>query len=169
MLFWYAGVSFVVVWAVFRSPALDYRLVMLGAVLPLVEGPLGGPWVLHTLAGAVGTLAAVMLATGHRRLLRRQLIGLPIGLMLHLALDGTFTRAELFWWPVLGGEALGSGGLPGLDRSVLAWVLLEIVGIASAVWAWHRFGLGDPGRRRDFLRTGQLDRRLTGEGAVRGC
>ncbi len=139
-----------VVWAVFRSPTLDYRLVMLGALLPLVEGPLGGPWVLHTLAGAAGTLALVVLATRHRRLLRRRLIGLPIGLLLHLGLDGTFTRAELFWWPALGGDALGSGGLPGLDRGLAVMILLEAVGVACGVWAWGRFGLADPAPAREL-------------------
>ena len=33
MILWFAGVSFVFVWWVFRSPALDYRLVMLGSIL----------------------------------------------------------------------------------------------------------------------------------------
>jgi hypothetical protein len=49
MFLWFAGVSLVFVWAVFKSPALDYRLVMLGAVLPLGEVALGGPRLLHTL------------------------------------------------------------------------------------------------------------------------
>ena len=43
MILWFAGVSFVFVWWVFRSPALDYRLVMLGSVLPVGEAVLGEP------------------------------------------------------------------------------------------------------------------------------
>ena len=55
MVLFYAGVAWVAVWTIFRSPALDYRLVMLGAVLPVVELPLGtGP--LHTLLAPVGVL-----------------------------------------------------------------------------------------------------------------
>lgn len=169
MLLWYAGVSFVVVWSVFRSPAIDYRLVMLGAVLPVGEGLVGGPWVLHTLLACVLVLAAVMLATQHRRLLRRRLIGLPIGLLLHLALDGTFTRASLFWWPFLGGGALGEDGLPGFDRSAGIRVVLELVGLACLVWSYRRFGLDDATRRREFLRTGHLDRRLAGGAPVPEC
>jgi hypothetical protein len=36
------------------------------------------------------------------------------------------------------------------------------------VWAYRRFGLDDPERRRRFLRTGQLDRELMGDGGA-GC
>ena len=63
MFLWFIGVSFVFVWMVFRSPALDYRLVMLGSVLPLGEVVLGGPRVLHTLLAAVALLVLVVLAT----------------------------------------------------------------------------------------------------------
>ena len=63
MFFWFAGLSFVLVLIVFSSPALDYRLVMAGAVLPVIEGPLGGPWVLHTLIAPVIVLTMVMLLT----------------------------------------------------------------------------------------------------------
>lgn len=164
MLLWFAGASFVIVWTVFRSPALDYRLVMLGAVLPVGEALVGGPWVLHTLTVGVAALGIVMLATRQRRLLRRRWIGLTIGLLLHLALDGTVSRTELFWWPFLGSEALGQGPLPELDRAGGINVVLELIGLACLLWAYRRFGLDDPARRGDFLRTGHLDRALAREG-----
>ncbi|MDZ7733962.1 MAG: hypothetical protein U5R31_13630 [Acidimicrobiia bacterium] len=132
-----------VVWAVFRSPALDYRLVMLGAVLPIGEVVIGGTWVLHTLVGAVVVLFALVLATSRRRLLRRRLIGLPIGILLHLVLDLTWTRAELFWWPFAGGDALG-GQLPALGRPVALLLLMDLAGAVALVWAYRRFGLDDP-------------------------
>ena len=72
MLLWYVGVSVAFVWNVFRSPALDYRLVMVGSVLPLTEVVLGGPRLLHTLVFTVALLGVIMLATQHRRLLRRR-------------------------------------------------------------------------------------------------
>ncbi len=55
MLLWFAVLALVLVAQVFDSPNLDYRLVVLGAVLPVAEGVLGGPWLLHTLpfCGAV--------------------------------------------------------------------------------------------------------------------
>ncbi len=69
MFFWYLGLSWVAVWAVFRSPALDYRLVMAGAVLPVIELPFGtGP--LHTLLAPVIVLTAVMVATQGKRLVK---------------------------------------------------------------------------------------------------
>ena len=49
MFLWFAGLSLVLVTIVFSSPALDYRMVMLGSVLPLLDGVTGGAWVLHTM------------------------------------------------------------------------------------------------------------------------
>lgn len=163
MVLWFAGVSFVVVWAVFRSPALDYRLVVLGAVLPVGEVVLGGPRLLHTLVFSAALLFLVVLVTGRRRLLRRRLIGLPIGMMLHLVLDGIWARSEVFWWPFLG-WSFGTGDLPVLERGGAAIVLLELIGLACLVWVWRRFGLEDPRRRRELVRTGHLDRRLAAGG-----
>ena len=158
MLLWFAGMSVVLVLFVFRSPALDYRLVILGAVLPVGEGLVGGPWLLHTLVVAVAALTLVMLATQQRRLLRRRLIGLPIGILVHLVLDGVWARSEVFWWPFLGWSSLGEGGLPELDRPLAVIVLLDVVGVAALVWCWRSFGFSDPERRDRFLRTGQLPR-----------
>ena len=117
MILWFAGVSFVFVWWVFRSPALDYRLVMLGSILPVGEVVLGGPRLLHTLLGPVALLVLIMLATQKRRLVRRRWIGIPIGMLMHLVLDGIWARAEVFWWPFLGTD-FGAGGLPELGHSV---------------------------------------------------
>jgi len=159
VLLWFVGPAVAVVWLVFRSPALDHRVVALGAVLPLAEGVTGGPHALHTLAGAVLALAVVMAVTRRRRLVRRRWLGLPIGLFLHLALDGAVTRAELFWWPFFG-WSFGGGGLPELDRGVPLLVLLELAGAGACWWGWCTFDLADPVRRRAFLRTGQVDRAL---------
>jgi hypothetical protein len=159
VLLWFVGPSVAIVWLVFRSPALDYRVVAAGALLPLLEAATGGPRVLHTLLGAVVALALVMVATRGRRLVRRRWLGLPIGLFLHLALDGAFTRAELFWWPFLG-WSLGGGGLPELDRPLVVVVLLEVAGAAALWWCAQAFGLDDPARRQVMLRTGQVDRAL---------
>ena len=158
MFLWFAGLSVLAVWKVFQSPALDYRYVMLGSVLPVAEVVFGGPRVLHTLLGAVVALVVVMLATRNRRLLRRQILGIPIGLFMHLVLDGVWADTHIFWWPCFG-SSFGSGGLPELDRGL--WFLpMEAIGAVALVYAWRRFGLADPGRRRTFIRTGRIDRDL---------
>jgi hypothetical protein len=156
VLLWFAGGAFVLVWLVFRSPAVDYRLVILGALLPLVELPFGSPRVLHSLAGSVGLLALAMLLTPRRRLMQRRLVAIPIGTFLHLVLDGMWTRTDAFWWPFTG-LGWSDERLPELSRGGFD-VVLELVGAAALWWCWTRFGLADPARRRRFLRTGQLDR-----------
>lgn len=159
MLLWFAGLSVVLVWSVFRSPALDYRLVVAGSLLPLFDAVLGGPRVLHTLIGAVVMLAAVMLGTQQRRLLRRRIIGVPIGVMVHLVLDGTWTDTDVFWWPFTG-WSFGGSGLAELGRPWPVVVVLEAAGAAALWWCWRTFGLDDPDRRRTLVRTGQLPRHL---------
>ncbi|MDQ3145705.1 MAG: hypothetical protein M3R01_02015 [Actinomycetota bacterium] len=159
MLFWFAGLAFLAAWVVFRDPALDHRLIVAGALLPdLVDAPTGGVWLGHTVAGSVLLLAAVMILTRGRRGLRRQLLALPIGTLLHLVLDGAWADTDVFWWPAFG-FGFGSSGVPALERG-LANLPLEVVGLGVAVWAWRRFRLTEAGRRRQFLRTGRLGRDL---------
>jgi hypothetical protein len=159
MILWFATLSVVIVWQVFRSPALDYRLVMLGAVLPVGEVVFGGPRLLHTLVFSVVVLTVVMLATQHRRLLRRRLISLPIGMLMHLVLDGVWTQAEIFWWPAFG-WTFADGVLPELDRPAGVIIVMEAIGLAAGVWCWRAFGFSDPRRLREFVRTGHLPRDL---------
>lgn len=163
MILWFAGMSVVLVWNVFRSPALDYRLVMLGAVLPVGEVLLGGARLAHTLLFAVVLLCVVMLATRRRRLLRRRLIGLPIGILMHLVLDGVWAVAAVFWWPAFG-WSFADGPLPELDRPLGVIVLLDAAGLVALLWCWRAFGFNDRRRLDGFLRTGQLPRDLVGEG-----
>ena len=155
MLIWFAVLSVLGVALVFRSPGIDYRTVILGSILPLVEGATGGPKVLHSLLGAVALLGIVMLATRRRRLLRRRLLGIPIGMMAHLVLDGAFTVTRIFWWP-LAGTSFGSGQIPEWDHLGVSLVL-EVVGVAVGFWAWRWFGLDDPVRRQRFFSDGRLD------------
>lgn len=155
MILWFVVLSVVLVAVVFRSPAIDHRTVVLGALLPLVEGLFGGPRLLHSVVGAVALLGLVMLATSRRRLVRRRLLGVPIGLMCHLVLDGSFTRTDVFWWPV-SGVAFADGQIPEIDHLVLSLVL-EVVAVAVGVWAWRLFDLADPAKRARLLADGRLD------------
>jgi hypothetical protein len=162
MFFWFLGLAVVIVWLVFRSPALDYRLVALGAVLPLADAVTGGVWVLHTLVVAVVGLLAVVVATRGRRLVQRRWIGVPIGMFLHLVLDGMWTRTEVFWWPAFGWEL--DGPLPEVDRAPLVVAFMELFGALALVWFWRTFRLGEPANRTRFRRTGQLPRDVAAEG-----
>lgn len=156
MLLWFAGGSVVLVWVVFRSPAVDYRLVVLGAVLPLVELPFGSPRVLHSLVGSVVLLVLAMVATPRRRLVQRRLVAVPIGTFMHLLLDGVWADTEAFWWP-FAGVAFSESRLPELARGGVD-VVLELAGAAALWWCWRRFRLDEPARRARFWRTGQVDR-----------
>jgi hypothetical protein len=158
VILWFAGAAFGIVWVVFHDPAIDHRLVMAGALLPdVLDGPTGGRWVSHTLLFSATLLGAVMLGTRHRRVLRRQLLAVPIGTFLHLVLDGMWTDRRTFWWPVYGTHL--DGRLPSLARGA-ADVPLELAGLAVLWWAWRRFRLFEPERRRRFFSTGRLSRDL---------
>jgi hypothetical protein len=156
---WFLGTAFLATWLVFRDPALDHRLVLVGAILPdVLDGPTGRAGVAHSLLASAVLLVVVVLATRGRRRLRRTLVALPIGTFLHLVFDGIWASREVFWWP-LAGTDLGDAELPSIARG-LADVPLELAGAAVLVWAWRRFRLAEPERRRTFLRTGRLGRDL---------
>ena len=155
MVIWFVVASVVIVAEVFRSPLVDYRLVALGALLPLVD--LVVPLALHTLLAPVVMLTVVMVATPRRRLLRRRLLGVPIGAFLHLVLDATWTSTALFWWPLLGFE-LDRADVPEWSRNPWLGVTLELVGVGLGVWAWRRYGLTDGENRRVLIRRGHLAR-----------
>ena len=156
MLIFYAALAAVGVWAIFDSPAIDYRMVMVGAVLPVAEVGLGRPGPLHSLVTAVAVLALVMGLTRGRRLVRRRWLGIPIGLLAHLVLSGTWADTDAFWWPLTGGD-LSAARPPELARGPVT-VVLEIIGIGVAWWWYRRVGLDEPVAREAFRRTGQLPR-----------
>jgi hypothetical protein len=155
VVLWFAGLSAIIVWAVFQSPAVDFRRVMLGSLLPLADLAFG-VHILHTLAAPVLVMAAVMLLNSGKPLRRRAWLGIPIGMLLHQVLDGVWANAELFWWPFAGGDLTSSA--PELERPLPILLALEAVGAVALLWLWGRFGLDDPEARRTFVRTGQMDR-----------
>jgi hypothetical protein len=156
VVLWFVGPSILIVWSVFRSPSADYRIVALGSLLPLLELPIGEPRLLHALAGAAAALVVVMVAGRGRRVVQRRWLGVPIGMMLHLVLDGAWADTDAFWWPFLGVE-WSTSELPELGRGALN-VVLEVVGAAVCWWLYRRFRLDEPERRAAFLRTGRVGR-----------
>lgn len=162
MILWPAGVALGLVWVVFRDPAFDYRMLVVGALVPdLLDAPFGGARLAHTLLGSVVVLAAVMLGTRGRRHLRRSLLALPIGMFAHLVADGMWARTTTFWWPFLGRSL--TGRLPALDHGWAVLLFEELVGGVLVVWCWRRFRLSDPTVRAAFFRTGHLPRDVLGE------
>lgn len=135
MLLWFVGTAAVAVWFVFRDPRFDLRLLAAGAVLPdVVDVPFGQARAAHSLTVAVAVMVVVMFATVGRRALRRRLLAVPIGMMLHLVFDGIFSAAEVFWWPFAG--SWGDVDVPSLARG---WwnVPLEVVGLAMLWWVYR--------------------------------
>jgi hypothetical protein len=154
MFLWFVGTAIVAVWFVFRDPRFDYRLLVVGSVLPLLDALFGGARVMHTLVFSLALLVAVMLLTVNRRRARRLWLGLAIGTLLHLVFDGAWTNTDVFWWP-FGGWSFEDARLPEAARG---WwnIPLELAGLAILVWVWRTARLADPARRRAVVRTGGL-------------
>ena len=154
MLLWYTGVSVVIVLVVFQSVGVDYRLVALGALVPLVlDLPLWRMAYGHSLTVTVGLLVVVMVATiGRPRLVRRRLLCVPIGAFCGLLLSGAWMETDVFWWPFTGAS------IPHVDLfpAVGILVLEELAGLAAWAYVVVRFGLAEPAPRAAFLRTGRL-------------
>lgn len=155
MFFWFVGTVVLAVWFVFRDPAFDYRLLVVGAVLPAaVDAVFGGARMLHSVTFSVALLVVLMLATPGRKPIRKTLLGLPVGTLLHLVFTGAWTNTAVFWWP------FGGWSFDGAQHPVAArgwWnVPLEVIGIGLCWWIVQRADLRDPERRAWFFRTGQL-------------
>ncbi|MGI9646406.1 MAG: hypothetical protein ACR2O6_13955 [Ilumatobacteraceae bacterium] len=154
MFFWFIGTAVVTVGLIFRDPGFDYRLLIVGSVLPLTDGLFGGARALHSVTVSIVLLVVVMLATIGRRRLRKLLLGLPIGMFLHLVFDGAWNDTETFWWPFTGTD-FTADELPVVERGWWSLVL-ELIGLVVCAWLWRRNELGEAARRRAFLHDGQL-------------
>lgn len=154
MFLWYAAVSVVLVHTVFRSVGIDYRLVAGGAMLPLlVDIPWGRPAFGHTLAFPVALMTIIMFATiGRRRLLRRRLLCVPIGVFCGVLLSASWLHPTVFWWPALGWSFPAGHLLPGW------WVVVieELIGLVALWWIIGVGSLYEAAPRREFFRTGRL-------------
>jgi len=123
MFFWFVATAVFTVFYVFRDPGFDYRLLMVGSLIPLASVR-----VLHSVLFGVALLTVLMLAF-RRGARRRMLLGLPIGVLLHLVFTGAWTDQNVFWWPLFG------WGLDGAQHPVAArgwWnVPLELAGVVG--------------------------------------
>ncbi len=158
MFLWFVASAVLGVLFVFDSPAIDYRFVAVGGVTPLLETVSGRPLVLHTLLGSVGLMVLVMAATVGRRVLRRRLLGLPIGTFIFLVAAGAWARTDLFWWPVAGFDGIAGRPIPEFDHPVGVLLLFEGIGLVALVWLVRRFELHTEANRSVLLQTGRLPR-----------
>jgi inner membrane protein len=168
VLLWHLGVGAALVYVTLGRRRIDYRCILLGAVLPdLIDFPLSLAFGWPGRRGPAHTLFAVVLVTvlilltfrGTRRL---SLFGVGVGWLTHLVADGMWLVPRTFLWPAFGTRF---GGMPREPYS--ADLLLhplshlttwggELVGAALLLWCWVAFKLNEPARRGLFLRDGSL-------------
>ena len=155
MFVWFIGSTALAVWLVFRDDRFDYRVLALGALAPdIVDGVAGGTGVAHSITASVAVMAAVMGLTIGKRATRRRWLALPIGMFLHLVVDGVFSDTAVFWWP-FAGVTLDGGSLPSIARGW--WNLpLEVIGLAMLAFLWRRHSLGDATQRTLLVSEGRL-------------
>lgn len=139
MLLWFVGTSMAAVWLVFRDPQFNFRLVVVGALIPdVIDGVGGGAGPMHSVLTVIGLLAIVMLITTGRRPVRKPLLAVIVGLFMHLVFDGAFANTTMFWWP-LGGFATYEQALPSIERGWIN-VGLELAGVGLVVWVRSQIG-----------------------------
>ena len=156
MIVWFAVTAVAAVWFVFRDPRFDYRLLIVGAVVPSCTMIVGG-WLLiiNSVVAAMAVLVVVMLATAGRRPIRRTLLGAPIGMLLHLVFRGVWSSTEVFWWPFTGGDLAASDAVI-TGGGIVGAIIAEVIGCAAAVVLWRRARLNDPAYRSAFVANGHL-------------
>lgn len=169
MILWHMGAAAVIVYVTLGRSRIDYRWILIGAVLPdVIDGLLSmlvytgdsGRGVAHSIAAVVVVAVGVLLLT--RGTTRLSLFGLAVGWLLHLVADGMWRSPETFLWPAFG---------PSFSETPVepyAWDLFvrpldhlstwgaEALGLAALVYLGAAFELHEPERRARFLRDGLL-------------
>ena len=155
MFLWFIGTAVLTVAYVFRDPTFDYRLLIVGSVLPLADAVTGGPGVLHTLVLSLVLMVVVMLSSVGRRPVRKLLARTADRddaaprvrrcLGDHRAVLVAARRVV-----VRGARAARGVARAGSN------VAFELAGLVMVVWIWRRSHLSDPAARRAFVQHGRL-------------
>jgi hypothetical protein len=169
MLLWHLGVAAALVYVTLGRQRIDYRAILLGAVVPdLVDGFLGlflfegpsGRWIAHTLMAPV--VVAIVIVAAARGTTRLALFGVPVGWLTHLVADAMWRAPETFMWPLFGTDFARAPAEPYswdllTDPLAHGWTWAgELAGLVLLAWFWVAFGLGHDGRARLFVRDGYL-------------
>lgn len=171
MLFWHLGMTCAIVFLALGARRIDYRVVLLGAILPdLIDKPIGriffadhfqnGRLYGHTLLVATVTLLAVQLTL--RGATARRWFILPICMLIHQVLDGMWNDPIIWFWPLFGTEfppdPIADYWLEVLTRPLEhPWELVkELIGIGALVFLFRAYRLQEPALRQRFLRKGEL-------------
>ena len=162
------GVAAAIVYVTIGRRRVDYRFVLLGAVLPdLIDGATcwaydcaGGRGIAHSLVANVAvTVAIILVLRGETRL---SVFGVGVGWLLHLVADAMWDAPKTFFWPIAGMDFSTTSAEPYswdlfTDPASHLWTWGgEVAGILILAWFWVAFDLRDAARRVRFLRDGQL-------------
>ena len=163
------GTAMLITYVTLGRRRIDYRFILLGAVLPDAVDPLlglvwfdgpAGRWVAHSLlAVIVVSVAIILLARGARRL---ALFGLGVGWLLHLVADGMWQAPFTFLWPAFGTRFSATPAEPYswdlLTEPLTHWSTWagELMGLMVLAWFFVAFRLGEDDRLRLFVRDGYL-------------
>jgi hypothetical protein len=169
VILWHLGLATVIVYVTLGRRRIDYRYILIGAILPdIVDGMLGlfvfdgpsGRWIAHSLiANVVVTVAIILFFRGETRL---AVFGLGVGWLTHLVGDAMWDAPQTFFWPLAGTGFADSPAEPYSWSLFTApfdhvWTWLgELAGLGVLAWFWVGFELGDQQRRKLFLKDGYL-------------
>lgn len=168
MIFWHLGTAAAIVYVTLGRRRVDYRFVLLGAVLPDVLDAVmcpfyacaGGRGAAHSLLANVAVTVLIILAL--RGEMRLSVFGIGVGWLLHLMADGMWDAPRTFFWPIAG---FGFDATPAepyswdlfTDPAGHAWTWAgELAGLLILAWFVVAFNLRDRDRRRRFFRDGYL-------------
>lgn len=170
MILWHTGVAAVLVYVTLGRRRIDYRFILLGAVLPdAIDAVLAATGAIDTasLRGPAHSLLAVpIVATaiilglrGERRL---AVFGVAVGWLTHLVADGMWNSPRTFLWPLFGdsfdatpAEPYGWSLFTAPGDHLSTWGA-ELIGLAILWWFWVAFRLGTGDRWALFRTDGYL-------------
>lgn len=155
MFIYLPAVSILLTYFIFRSKGIDYRLIALGSLTPvLMDMFIGHASIGHSFVFAVLVLVLIMILTiGRSRLLRRRLLCIPIGMFFGLVLSGAFLYEQMWWWPFTHNS---SGEELAIFPRTITWIIRDIIGLVAI---YVIVGIGDLYKRENFsrfLRTGTI-------------